>query len=190
MRRMVGDTAPINGVSYIDANRTPLDWTTTGYTPKIRIETRDGTATLADTAITAHPTQTVTFDSTAANNWCVCNDHGFSAGDQLVFATSGSLSGTGITAAIRYLVVDADRNWFRVSDRSGGLPVTIAGAGTGAHTVYRVGSWQATNAQASLSALTAQMYRAWVSAFNGSTLIEGSPASREGFPIDVQAFGE
>lgn len=185
MRRIVGDTVPINGVSYLDASGTPLDWTTTGYTPKLVIETDGGTSILAATAITAHPTQTITLDST--NNWVACNDHGLAIGDQVVFATSGSLSG--VSAATRYYVVEADGNWFRVSLRSGGVAVTISGAGTGTHTVYQVGSWQATNAQASLSSLTAQLYRVWVVAYNGSTQVETAPAAREGFSVEVLPLG-
>jgi len=187
MKRIIGDTVPLNGVSFIDDQQTPLDWTATGYTPKIEIETQDGTATLAATAITAHPTQAVTLDST--NNWITCNDHGYQPGSQVVFATSGSLSGTGLTAAQRYQVVEKDRNWFKVSLRTDGAAITIAGAGTPTHTVYEVGSWQATNAQASLSSLTAQRYRAWVGAFNSTVQVETAPAKNDGFIIEVLEKG-
>jgi hypothetical protein len=186
MKRIVGDTVPMNGVSYIDAN-TPLDWTATGYTPKIVIETQGGTVSLAATSITAHPTQTVTLDST--NNWITCNDHGLKVGDQVVFATAGSLSGTGLTAAQRYHVVERDANWFRVSLTSGAAPITIAGAGTGAHTVYQVGSWQATNAQCSFSSLTAATYRFWVAAYSGGTQVETGPATQEGGDLQILPQG-
>ena len=187
MKRIVGDTAAVNGVTLVSENGPPLDWTATSYTPKIEIETDSGTSILTPTAITPHPTQTVTLDST--NNWITCNDHGYKSGDQVVFATSGSLSGSGLTAAQRYFVVEADPNWFRVSLRVQGGAITIAGAGTGTHTVYQVGSWQATNAQALWSSLIVGFYRAWVGAFSGSTQVETAPADREGFSVQIEPKG-
>jgi hypothetical protein len=188
IERIVGDTRSICGCSFVDKRRTiPRDWTTSGYTPKISIETATGTESLAFTSVTPHPTQVVTLDST--NNWIKCDGHGYEAGNQLVFSTSGSLSGTGLTIATKYLVVETDDNWFRVSVRNQGLYVTIAGAGSGTHLVYRVGSWEATNAQTSVSALAVGEYYVHVGAFNAATQIEVAPNKKDGFGLRILPKG-
>lgn len=137
MERVYGATNAINFM-VTEKNAGPINLA--GTTPKITIEQSDGTAvvTQATTGLTVHPTQDFTLDST--NNWIVCNTHGFKVGDVWVPSTTGSLSGTGLTAATRYKIVETDIDWFRVSVRSGGQYVTIAGAGTGTHSGYVVGS--------------------------------------------------
>lgn len=136
------------------------------FTMKARMETDSGTEEIAETStgVTAHPTQTFTLDST--NDWITCNAHGFKVGDVWVPATAGSLSGTGLTAATRYKVVETDVDWFRVSLRHGGAPVTIAGAGTGSHTGYVVGSIQYVFLAANVD--TAGIYRFWFVRESGS----------------------
>lgn len=125
-----------------------------------------GTSTVAEstTGVTIHPTQTFTLDST--NNWIKCNAHGYQVGQTWVPATSGSLSGTGLTAATRYLIVERDQDWFRVALRSGGSAVTIAAAGSGTHTGYIVGSVQKVFLAADVD--TVGRYSAWWTVFDGS----------------------
>lgn len=187
MIRIIGDTVAINGITYIDADGTPLDWTTTGYTPKLVIETDSGTATLSATAITAHPPQT--FTAEADDDFITCNDHGVKTGQQIVVANSGGALPTGLSASTRYWPINITPNRFQVAASPDGAAINLTTDGTGTNTFYVVGSWQATNAQASLSSLTAQRYRAWVVAYNGSTQVETAPASAQGFPIDVQSQG-
>ena len=187
MKRILGDTVPMNGISYIDSDNTPMDWTATSYTPKLVIETDGGTVTLAATAITAHPTQT--FTAEADDDYLTCNDHGVKEGNQIVVANSGGALPTGLSASTRYWPVNIGKNRFQLAASEGGGAINLTTDGTGTNTFYVVGSWQATNAQASLSSLTAQTYRAWVSAFSGATQVETAPAMAAGFPIDVQAFG-
>lgn len=164
VERTLGDTLdPINGVLH-DDNRNPIDLTSPDL--KAAIEDDSGTEILAETTtgITKHPTQTVTLDST--NNWIYKAAHGIKPGRIVVFATGGSLSGTGLTAGTRYVVTDTDVDWFRVSLRTGGQAVTIAGAGTGAHTVYVVGSFQFDLASTEVD--TAAEYRLWFVRVSGS----------------------
>jgi hypothetical protein len=187
MKRQVGDTVPLNGITYIDAAGTPLDWTSTGYTPKLIIETASGTVTLAATSITAHPTQT--FTAEADDDFLTCNDHGVKEGDQIVVANSGGALPTGLSASTRYWATNVSPNRFQVEAAPGAGKINLTTDGTGTNTFYVVGSWQATNAQASLSSLTAQPYRAWVAAYNGATLVETAPVGASGFAIDVQAQG-
>ena len=187
MKRQVGDTVPLNGITYIDSAGTPLDWTATGYTPKLVIETQGGTPTLAATSITAHPTQT--FTAEADDDFITCNDHGFRDGAQVVVANSGGALPTGLSASTRYFVVNSSPNRFQLEAAPGAGKINLTTDGTGTNTIYEVGSWQATNAQASLSSLTAQIYRAWVAAYNGANLVETAPVGASGFAIDVQSQG-
>src|SRR5678816_4214480 len=101
-RRHYLDTKSINGVFLTTVGGLPLDWTATGYTPKIAIETDAGTLTVAATAITPHPQAQFTLDST--NNWVYRAQHNYEVGQIWVPSTSGSLSGTGLTAATRYII--------------------------------------------------------------------------------------
>lgn len=135
------------------------------YTVKAVMEAQDGTSELAatTTGVTAHPTQTVTLDST--NNWIYCPAHGWEVGQVWVVATSGSLSGTGLTAATRYKIVEKDIDWIRVSLQSQGAAITIAAAGSGTHTAYVVGSLQFDFASANVD--TAGIYRLWFELSSG-----------------------
>jgi hypothetical protein len=153
---------PMNAIVYRQGG--PLNWAS--YTAKVVVEKEDGTIELAETAtgVSAHPTQVFSLDST--NNWIYCPAHGYEVGDVWVPATSGSLTSTGLTAAVRYKIVEKDVDWFRVSLRSQGQAVTITGAGTGTHTGYVVGSVQFAPAAANLD--TAGLYRVWFVAVSGS----------------------
>ena len=188
MKRIVGDTVSIHGITYIDQQRrTPLDWTATGYTPKLVIETQSGTVTLAATSITAHPTQT--FTAEADDDYLTCNGHGLESSNQIVVANSGGALPTGLSASTRYWPINIGDNRFQLAAYAGGPAISITTDGTGTNTFYVVGSWEGTNAQASLSSLTAQIYRGWVAAYNGATQVETAPADRMGFPIEVLAQG-
>src|SRR5688500_7072779 len=105
-RVTISDTLlPLN-TALRHANGDPVDLSL--HTVTFVMEQEDGTVELAETAtgVTAHPTQAFTLDST--NNWITCNAHGFKVGDVWVPATTGSLSGTGLTAATRYKIVETD----------------------------------------------------------------------------------
>lgn len=134
----------VSGICY--QNGKPVD--IAALTLKFGMVNSSGTVVIAETAtgVTIHPTTTVTLDST--NNWITANGHTLTNGTQIVFATAGSLSGTGLTAATRYVVQQAEDNCFRVGLTRSSAAITIAGAGTGAHTYYVVGqvtySWQST----------------------------------------------
>jgi hypothetical protein len=125
-----------------------------------------GTSVVAEstTGVTIHPTQAFTLDST--NNWIKCNAHGYEVSNTWVPATSGSLSGTGLTAATRYRIVERDQDWFRVAVRSGGQYVTIAAAGTGTHSGYIVGSVQKVFLAADVDEVG--RFSAWWTVYSGS----------------------
>lgn len=184
--RLLGDTQkPTCVICYWRGD--PYDWT--NATASFVLEELDGTAITEAGTITAHPTQTCTLDST--NNWIYCRGHGAKRGNQVVFATSGSLSGSGLTAGTCYIVVEVDGNWIKVSLSSNGVPITIAGAGTGTHTFYIVGSVQIAWATADID--SAEPYKLWiVSTVNSKTLTFPSDTDEtafEGITISVKAFG-
>lgn len=187
MKRFVGDTVPINGITYIDSDGTPLDWTATSYTPKLSIETQGGTESLAATSITPHPTQT--FTAEADDDFITCNDHGVKPGDQIVVANSGGALPTGLSASTRYWPINITPNRFQVAAYPDGPAINLTGDGSGTNTFYVVGSWQATNAQCAFSSLTVGEYVVHVAAFSGSTQVETAPADRMGVALSVLARG-
>jgi hypothetical protein len=160
----IGDTLkPLNSILYYGDD--PYD--IAALSVKFQMEGEDnGTSKVAEstTGVTIHPTQTFTLDST--NNWIKCDAHGFKVGQTWVPATSGSLSGTGLTAATRYRIVETDQDWFRVSLRSGGAAVTIAAAGSGTHSGFIVGSVQKAFLAADVNAVG--RYSAWWTVYSGS----------------------
>jgi hypothetical protein len=185
-KRVVGDTLlPLNRIIRLGPNRDPVDLSTFGAV-KFEIEYDSGTSLLAATAtgVTIHPTQTFTLDST--NNWVYGAAHGYNVGDVFVPATTGSLSGTGLTVATRYKIVSRDIDWFKVSLTSGGNPITIAGAGTGTHTGYVVGSVQYDFSVT--AAGTVGNFRGWFTGVT-STEIATFPDDEYGIPIEISAKG-
>jgi len=178
--RTYGDTSAINFLVSFDGVG-PIDLS--AYTTKITIEQEDGTAivTAATTGLTAQPTQTFTLDST--NNWIYCAAHGIQVGDVVIPMTNGSFSGTGLTASTRYVVVERDFDWFRVSNRSAGAPVTIAAAGTPTHSIKVVGSGQ----YLPQSTYAVGIYRAWILLVGTTTAIV--PEKTYGFQIEIVSVG-
>jgi len=162
----------------------PLNWAS--YTAEVVVEKEDGTVELAatSTGVTAHPTQAFTLDST--NNWIACNAHGAEVHDIWVPSTSGSLSGTGLTAAVRYKIVEKDVDWLRVALTSGAQPITIAGAGTGTHSAYILGSVQFAPAAAQLD--TPGTYRVWFRAKSGSDVFH-YPIGQDYFELRIETRG-
>ena len=69
---------------------------------------------------------------TIAGDKVTWEDHGFSAGQPIVFSTDGTLP-TGLTAGKVYYIISAGltNNDFSVSETPGGAAVTTTGAGTG-----------------------------------------------------------
>lgn len=178
--RVYGSNNAINGIVTAQGVG-PIDLS--AVTPKITVKQSDGTAvvTAATTGLTAHPTQTFTLDST--NNWITCNNHGFQVGDTWVPSTTGSLSGTGLTAATRYRIVERDQDWFRVSLRSGGAAIAIAGAGTGTHSGYIVGSFT----YLPQSTYAVGLYEGWILLVGSTTEI--LPEEAHGFSLEVVPAG-
>jgi hypothetical protein len=149
-----GDTLdPLNAVLRY-GNGDPIDLS--AFTMKFRMETDAGVEELAETAtgVTAHPTQTFT---AASAGLATCNSHGVKEGDQIVVATSGTLP-SGLAASTRYFAVNVTPNAFGLATVPGGQTV-IAGAGTGTHTFYVVGSIQMEFLAAQVD--TAGTFRGW-----------------------------
>ena len=178
-RRIIGDTQhAVSAICYL--NGQPYDWA--GKTASTVLEAEDGTAVVEAGITTAHPTQTVTLDST--NNWIKCNRHGMQLGDQVRFTTSGSLSGTGLDTTLDYIVVETTPFWFRVALTPNTVGITIAGAGSGAHTVTIVGSIQYAYDPTEVQALK----RIWFKSTSGGKDTH-FPAAKQGATVDIQALG-
>jgi hypothetical protein len=165
----------------VELNGNPVNLAT--YDTTFRLETDDGTVVQASAVTTKHPTQDFTLDAT--NNWIYCVTHGFEPGQIWVPSTSGSLSGTGLTASTRYVILEKDVDWFRVSLRTGGAAVTIAAAGTPTHSGYVVGSVQYQPVTADVT--TARNLRGWVNIATGANPFT-FPADGH-IPIEIQAVG-
>jgi hypothetical protein len=168
-RITIGDTlAPLNTV-LSTGDGDPYDLAS--YTVAFKMELESGTSELAETStgVTAHPTQTFTAASTGL---ATCNGHGVKEGDQIIVATSGTLP-SGLAASTRYFAVQVNPNTFGLATVPQGTSV-IAGAGTGAHTFYIVGSVQMDFAAAQVD--TAGTYYGWftlTSSAEKKTLPEG-----------------
>lgn len=176
---------PLNGMAYSDrAGLMPFDWSAAGITAKFEIESEAGTVVLAATAtgMTAHPTQVITAASTGL---ATCNGHGVRENDQIIVATSGTLP-SGLEAATRYWAVNVTPNAFGLAAVPGGVSL-IAGAGSGTHTFYVVGSYQYDFS--SVAAGTVGLFRGWASAVNGSAEIATFPADSLGIPIEILSKG-
>jgi hypothetical protein len=181
-RRIAGDTFPIKAICYYYGD--PYDWT--GATATTVLEELVGTAVTEAGTVTAHPTQTCTAGSGSSGDedYIRCRAHGVKPGNQIVFATSGTLP-TGLTAGTVYYAVNVHPNEFKVSTVPGGNPVDItASSGSGAHTFYIVGSIEYTPATAEVTSSKSGWF---VSTESG--VIISFPADKEGFTMDVQAQG-
>lgn len=177
---------PLNGRAWSDQAQTmPFDWATAGITGKFEIETESGTPVLAATAtgMTVHPTQVFTAASTGL---ATCNGHGVKEGDQIVVANQGGALPSGLSASTRYFAVNVTPNAFGLATLPGGVSV-IAGAGTGTHTFYIVGSYQYDFS--STAAGTVGLFRGWASAWNGSSEVATFPADGLGIPIEIVSKG-
>jgi hypothetical protein len=179
-RITIGDTlAPLNTV-LSTGDGDPYDLAS--YTVAFKMELESGTSELAETStgVTAHPTQTFTAASTGL---ATCNGHGVKEGDQIIVATSGTLP-SGLAASTRYFAVQVNPNTFGLAATPGGISV-IAGAGTGSHTFYVVGSLQYDFAAGDVDA--AGYFRAWV-ILTASAETHTFPADGH-IPIEIQAVG-
>lgn len=152
---------PLNAVLR-HGNGDPIDLS--AYTVKAAMELVDGTSELAatSTGVTAHPTQAFTASGTTA--LATCNGHGVQDGDQIVVANSGGALPSGLAASTRYFAVQVNPNTFGLATVPGGQSV-IAGAGTGTHTFYIVGSVQYDFASGNVD--TAQIQRLWFELSSG-----------------------
>lgn len=179
-KRMVGDTLkPLNAVIKVQGG--PLDLSS--YTVKFQMENDAGTVVIAETTtgVTAHPTQT--FTAVTAGQ-ATCNNHGLKKGDQVIVATSGTLP-SGLAASTRYFAVNVTPNKFELASVPGGTTV-IAGAGTGTHTFYVVGSVQYSFLSAAVT--TAGTNRAWFTVYSGTDR-STAPVTQYGIAVELVAFG-
>jgi hypothetical protein len=175
--RKLGDTLlPLNVLVELNGQQVDLS----AYTVTFRIEEDGGTAIQTGAATTSHPTQTFTAASTGL---ATCNNHGVEEGQQLIVATSGTLP-SGLAASTRYFAVQVNPNTFGLATTPGGTSV-IAGAGTGTHTFYVVGSLQYDFAAGDVDA--AGIFRAWV-ILTASAETHTFPADGH-IPIEIQAVG-
>lgn len=154
------------------------------YTVTAKMEKQDGTAELAETAtgVTANPTQTFTAASTGL---ATCNGHGVKEGDQIIVANSGGALPSGLAASTRYFAVNVTPNAFGLAATPSGVSV-IAGAGTGTHTFYVVGSVQFDFDSANVD--TAGTYYFWFVLTSGSEK-KHLPEGNRHFEIEVVAVG-
>lgn len=179
---MIGDTyKPLNSIILYGSD--PLDLA--ALTVKFRMEQDDGTSVVSEstTGVTAQPTQTFTASGTTA--LATCNAHGLKDGDQVVVSNSGGALPSGLSASTRYFAVQVTPNAFGLATLPGGTSV-IAGAGTGTHSFYIVGSVQKVFLAADVD--TAGRYRAWWTVYSGS---DGSsaPVSEQGIAVEILNFG-
>jgi hypothetical protein len=181
-KRITGDTFPIKAICYYYDE--PYDWT--GATATAVLEELIGTAVTEAGTVTAHPTQSCTAGSGSSGDedYIRCRAHGVKPGNQIVFATSGTLP-TGLTAGTVYYAVEVMPNEFKVSTKVGGTAVDItASSGSGTHTFYIVGSIEYTPATAEVTSSKSGWF---VSTESG--VIISFPADKQGFTMDVQAQG-
>jgi hypothetical protein len=179
--RKLNDTLlPLNVL--VELNGQPVDLS--AYTVTFRIEEDGGTVIQAGGSVTSHPTQT--FTASGTTTLATCNGHGLSldGGQQVIVANSGGALPSGLAASTRYWTVNVTPNAFGLATLPGGTSV-IAGAGTGTHTFYIVGSLQYDFAAGDVDA--AGLFRAWV-IFTSSTETHHFPADGH-IPIEIQGVG-
>jgi hypothetical protein len=176
--RKLGDTLlPLNVL--VELNGEPVDLS--AYTVTFRIEEDGGTAIQTGAATTSHPTQAFTAASTGL---ATRNNHGLVEGQQVIVANSGGALPSGLAASTRYFAVQVNPNTFGLATVPQGASV-IAGAGTGTHTFYVVGSLQYDFAAGDVDA--AGNFRAWV-ILTASAETHTFPADGH-IPIEIQAVG-
>lgn len=181
-KRVSGDTFPIKAICYYYGE--PYDWT--GASGSVILEELVGTAVTEAGTVTAHPTQTCTAGSgsNGDEDFIRCRAHGVQEGNQIVFATSGTLP-TGLTAGTVYYAVSVQPNEFKVSTAPNGVPVDItASSGSGTHTFYIVGSIEYVPASAEVTSTKT----GWFRSTEGSTIIS-FPGQKDGFTMEVVAEG-
>lgn len=177
IRKLNNTLLPLNVL--VELNGQPVDLS--AYTVTFRIEEDGGTVIQAGASVTSQPTQTFTAASTGL---ATCNGHGVEKGQQVIVANSGGALPSGLAASTRYFAVNVTPNAFGLATLPDGVSV-IAGAGTGTHTFYIVGSLQYDFAAGDVDA--EGLFRAWV-IFTSSTEAHTFPADGH-IPIEIQAVG-
>jgi hypothetical protein len=176
--RAVGDTLlPLNVLVCLDSQLN-----LNAYTVTFRIEDDAGTVIQSGASVSAHVTQE--FTASATTGLATCNGHGLEEGQQVVVANSGGALPSGLSANTRYFAVNVTPNMFGLATTPGGISV-IAGAGTGTHTFYIVGSFQYTFDAADVDA--AGLFRGWA-VLTSNSLTHHLPAGGH-IPIEIQAVG-
>jgi hypothetical protein len=163
----------------VEKNGQQIDLSTA--TATFRIETDDGTAVQAGASVTTQPTFSFTASSSGL---AVRNNHGIEEGQQVIVSSAGTLP-SGLSASTRYFAVNVTPNAFGLASLPGGISV-IAGAGTGTHSFYVVGSIQ--YAWAAADVLSARNLRGWVLWTDGSSLVQTFPDDGH-IPIEIQGVG-
>lgn len=134
-----------------------------GKTLKVFGKADDGTAWIAETDATPHPTRAFTVDTDG--DWIIDNDNLAENGDQIIVSNSGGGLPAGLAVATRYFVRDRQPNRFRVSLSPGGDVVDITSSGTGTQSYYIVGSGQYDFADGDVD--TAGTFWLWVKVYSG-----------------------
>ena len=111
------------------------------------------------------------------------NNHGFVAGDQVVFSTTGALP-TGLTKFTRYYVLSTGltTNSFRVSTTSNGTAVNTSGSQSGTHFIANAFTCRGTNTPPSTTTSSDQCARTGTTSNTGNT---STPVGRG----EQKAFG-
>ena len=170
----VGDTRSPIGFKLRNRRGQPIDLAS--LTLKVYGKKDDGTAWIALSAATAHPTRTFT---AATTDWITDEDNKAENGDQIVLSNSGGALPAGLAASTRYFVRDWEPNRFKVSLTPGGDIVDITGTGTGTHSYYIVGSGQYQFQDADVASGFAGTNWLWVTVTDGSSDIDTFPLVRK-----------
>ena len=133
----------------------------------------------AGDANTCGDTLTVTIASPAV---ITKNNHGFVAGDQVVFSTTGALP-TGLNNRTRYYVLSTGltTNTFRVSTTNGGAAVNTSGSQSGTHFIANAFTCRGANTPPSTTTSSDQCARTGTTSNTVSTSTPVGRGERNGF---------
>ena len=110
------------------------------------------------------------------------NNHGFVAGDQVVFSTTGALP-TGLNNRTRYYVLSTGltTNTFRVSTTNGGTAVNTSGSQSGTHFIANAFTCRGRNTPPSTTTSDDQCARTGTTSNTGNTSTPVGRAEENGF---------
>ncbi len=186
-KAIVGDRARPFFAVLVTGDDTPAPVDLSSSTCTFSMKAADGTTKVAAQAMTVHPTQTWTADTT--NNRIAAADNKARNGDQVILSNSGGALPTPFAAATRYWVVNRNTANLQLSATPDGTPIVLTGSGTGTHSFYIVGSCQ--YPWVALDVDTAGSYGGFVQETVGG-LVRTYPVDvdgiHRGFPIVISAL--